>query len=563
MSRTRKKSTFKKNKKHESSIRVEPDGRVAQQLATSFNVVAADGENYDLALRAIRDNRRLMANLGRIALTVSGAAGEIKTSDDGMIWLSCQGDKAKGILRELTEPLFKAQFPGKPLPEGGAALYDLRPLYFAMLEAAHAKDPKVPVFGAWMWDTVRTTLASKLSQIDPLLGVSRRTAVSNADRDEPRFRGQPLAVMHTPERSYVRLIEDEAGRRIELQIAPDLVIKLVLEGNFLIRRKIKEKVKVGDKLVEREKIVEEIETRKDRPWSIQYLFHQMAIGKWSFQTVELNEHDGSLRLRVPYRKDMKLRDENGWASKLNALAQERGMSLEKLTKNKEFKREVDKLVRPFLQGKDVNPGSVYDVQFGAAMAEVEDRQGNKVVHKTFIHGAKRTYDPTNPKNKKFRDTWIDNELAEMDGIDAQERRLNKLLNEEFAETSRDLDQFVKERGRWDVLRSSVGRDNNKREAISKKLHGVTLRRGEACRHANHKWTSMIVGDAVRCECGEICVHGLPDSFYGHQWPWDQFKHALQYKAEREGITVTYDDGDVQKQVQDKMDEAAEVVENEV
>lgn len=53
------------------------------------------------------------------------------------------------------------------------------------------------------------------------------------------------------------------------------------------------------------------------------------------------------------------------------------------------------------------------------------------------------------------------------------------------------------------------------------------------------WSARLVSLAVRYRAGEVRVFDIPDKFFGHPFPWDQFKQMIKYKAEIHDIKVNF------------------------
>lgn len=76
------------------------------------------------------------------------------------------------------------------------------------------------------------------------------------------------------------------------------------------------------------------------------------------------------------------------------------------------------------------------------------------------------------------------------------------------------------------------------KTVQSKLSHNTERRDNGVTSRNHLWTRRIVSRAQSWNCGTIAVNNLPESIFGRQWQWYQFKTFLEYKiAEIGGVCV--------------------------
>ncbi len=77
-----------------------------------------------------------------------------------------------------------------------------------------------------------------------------------------------------------------------------------------------------------------------------------------------------------------------------------------------------------------------------------------------------------------------------------------------------------------------------KEAWTKQLERITLKRTRGCETTNHVWTTRILHRALRGECGVISVLDLSGMTIGsHSWPWSQFMQFLEYKCGEKRIAM--------------------------
>lgn len=120
------------------------------------------------------------------------------------------------------------------------------------------------------------------------------------------------------------------------------------------------------------------------------------------------------------------------------------------------------------------------------------------------------------------------DIVRIDAAVFQMLRLKK-QSDHFDQAKRPTGSPVKKWGAKQAFRSEADR-----------LYRITLRRTDAQKDWNHRWTRRIVDVAIRSGCKSISLK-LPEKAElknNIPWSWSQFRNFMEYKCKLAGIAIT-------------------------
>ena len=430
-----------------------PKEKKPGQRMLRLRVVAKNIDDYKRAMNAIRAYRKLFNKVAEVTKALEVASAEFTTTKSGELLIKLNQ-------KNFTE-LAKAIF-GDKVKHNSAPFYELRPFYFSCLQEAQELDKTVPDFNSFIWDELRRTMNAIRCKKDPDNGIPRNKLEANAKRDPVKASRVGINITHANGAKHTRIYEDAKGQKL-IDLNYDLTagpLTLIAEGAFEINGEMQ---------------------YKELNYGSSYVLHKLITGEWEFQTITMNEDDGSLTLNIPYRRPPEIQ-----------------------------------------RASDYDPDKTLEVSFQKTVGETKENAG-KIF---YIHCRVPKLSATRDSDKyRTKSIAVNDILAHLSKLGAQ-KHSTELQKSTCGWQNKTRKKALKDRmDRLSIHRMRICKDQN--HQWSKQIVGIANSFG--CGKI------LVYGPPSGVARNDNQQSGL----LGYPWDWSGLKAHLTYKAEHFGIKLEF------------------------